>query len=79
MSVRLNVEDYRSHARRSLPKFVFDYLEGGAEGESTLHANRADLEALRLTTRCLRDTRDIDTSIEVFGQTWAMPLSLIHI
>ncbi|MEJ2802228.1 alpha-hydroxy acid oxidase [Comamonadaceae bacterium PP-2] len=79
MSVRLNVEDYRSHARRSLPKFVFDYLEGGAEGESTLHANRTDLEALRLTTRCLRDTRDIDPSIEVFGQKWAMPYAIAPI
>src|SRR5665213_1946812 len=32
----LTVEDYRDEARRKLPKLVFDYVDGGAESESTV-------------------------------------------
>ena len=33
------VEDFRPLARRRLPRAVFDYLDGGAEGEVTLREN----------------------------------------
>jgi L-lactate dehydrogenase (cytochrome) len=33
------IEDFRPLARRRLPKSVFDYLDGGAEGEVTLREN----------------------------------------
>ena len=42
-----NIEDLRRLARRRLPTVVFDYLEGGAEGEVTrraLEILRADME-----------------------------------
>ena len=35
----VNIEDFRPLARRRLPKAVFDYLDGGAEGEVTLREN----------------------------------------
>jgi L-lactate dehydrogenase (cytochrome) len=35
----VSVEDLRRLARRQLPKVVFDYLDGGAEGEVTLREN----------------------------------------
>jgi isopentenyl diphosphate isomerase/L-lactate dehydrogenase-like FMN-dependent dehydrogenase len=33
------IEDFRPMARRRVPKAVFDYLDGGAEGEVTLREN----------------------------------------
>ena len=36
----VNIEDLRSLAQSRLPKVVFDYLDGGAEGEATLQENR---------------------------------------
>ncbi|HUJ95328.1 MAG TPA: alpha-hydroxy acid oxidase [Terriglobales bacterium] len=33
------IEDFRPLARRRLPRVVFDYLDGGAEGEVTLREN----------------------------------------
>ena len=42
-----NIEDLRRLARRRLPTVVFDYLDGGAEGEVTrraLEILRADME-----------------------------------
>jgi len=35
----VNTEDFRPLARRRLPRAVFDYLDGGAEGEVTLREN----------------------------------------
>lgn len=35
----INIEDLRERARRRVPKVVFDYLDGGAEGEVTLKEN----------------------------------------
>src|SRR5260370_25447571 len=33
------IEDFRPIARQRVPKSVFDYLDGGAEGEVTLREN----------------------------------------
>lgn len=52
----LNVADLREVARRRLPRFVFEYVDGGAEDEVTLRSNRAAFERLRLLPRTLIDT-----------------------
>lgn len=74
--MRLNVQDWRLGARKALPRFVFEYVDGAAETEECLRANRADFDAMRLTPRVLRDTSGLDTSIEVFGQTWRWPFAI---
>ena len=45
--------DYREAARRKLPRFLFDYIDGGAYGEHTLRANVADLAGISLKQRIL--------------------------
>ena len=52
----LNVADLRELARRRIPRFVFEYVDGGAEDEVTLRGNRAAFERLRLLPRTLIDT-----------------------
>ncbi|WP_245845176.1 alpha-hydroxy acid oxidase [Noviherbaspirillum humi] len=63
-------------AHRCLPKFVADYVEGGAEDEQCLQRNRADLQALCLLPQQLQDTSSIDTAIRVFGQSWRAPFGI---
>lgn len=70
------MEDYRLQARKVLPRFVFDFMDGGAEYETCLRANRDDFDQIRLTPRVLRDTREVDTSVEVYGSTWRLPFAL---
>lgn len=72
----LNVEDYRRRARRRLPQFVFEYVDGAAEDERCMRRNREALDGLALLPQCLRDTTAIDTAIEVFGQTWRQPFAV---
>jgi (S)-mandelate dehydrogenase len=74
--MKLNANDHRRHARRRLPRFVFDYVDGGAENEDCLRRNVADLAGLHLVPTALRDTSHGDTGITVFGQRWSAPLGV---
>ena len=81
MSRTLNVApvtsaDYRRLAQKRLPRFLFDYLDGGANDERTMAANVADLAALRIRQRVMRDVSAIDTSTTLAGQKAAIPLAL---
>ncbi len=71
--------DYRELARRRLPKFLFEYIEGGSYAEVTLKRNVADLEAVPLRQRVLRDVSSLDLSTKLFGQRLAMPIALAPI
>jgi len=72
----LNADDYRRAARRALPRFAFDFIDGGAGDESCLRRNLSDLDAVRLAPRVLRDTSHVDTSIDVFGSRWPVPFAV---
>ncbi|MCP3732234.1 FMN-dependent L-lactate dehydrogenase LldD [Sphingomonas sp. MG17] len=74
-----SVLDYRSLARRRLPKFLFEYIDGGSYAEVTLRHNVADLERVALRQRVLNDVSRLDLSIELFGQKLAMPVILAPI
>jgi L-lactate dehydrogenase (cytochrome) len=68
--------DLREAARRRLPRFLFDYVDGGSFDEVTLARNRTGLEAVTLRQRVLTDVTGIDTSARLFGRDMAMPLML---
>ena len=55
--------DFRRGAERRLPRFLFDYYDGGAGAEVTLRSNTADWEALRLGQKVLVDASKIDCSV----------------
>jgi L-lactate dehydrogenase (cytochrome) len=74
-----SVFDYRRLAKRRVPHFLFEYLDGGSYAEVTKDRNRVDLESLALRQRVLRDVSDIDTTQELFGQAYRMPVGLAPI
>jgi L-lactate dehydrogenase (cytochrome) len=71
--------DYRELARRRLPKFLFEYIDGGSYAELTLRRNVADLESIALRQRVLRDVGKLDLSCELFGRKLAFPVALAPI
>ncbi|MBP6877136.1 MAG: L-lactate dehydrogenase [Phenylobacterium sp.] len=71
-----SVADYRELARRRLPPMFFEYIDGGSYAEVTLERNVADIEALALRQRVMRDMTQLDLSVEVLGQKMAMPIGL---
>jgi (S)-mandelate dehydrogenase len=70
----LNIADLRALARRSVPHFAFEYVEGGAEDEVTLHGNRSAFGRWRFIPRTLIDTRARHLRTELFGQPSSAPL-----
>jgi L-lactate dehydrogenase (cytochrome) len=74
-----SVLDYRALARRRLPSFLFEYVDGGSYAEVTLRRNIADLEEIALRQRVMVDVSALDLSTELFGQRLAMPLALAPI
>ncbi|WP_413208141.1 FMN-dependent L-lactate dehydrogenase LldD [Rhodospirillum sp. A1_3_36] len=68
--------DYRQAARRRLPPFLFDYIDGGANAEQTLRANVSDLCGVALRQRVLKAVGEIDLSVSLFGETLSMPVML---
>jgi L-lactate dehydrogenase (cytochrome) len=71
-----SASDYRELARQRLPRFLFEYIDGGSYAEVTLRRNIADLERVALRQRVMRDVAAIDTSTQLFGQRLAMPVAL---
>ncbi|MEQ3649712.1 FMN-dependent L-lactate dehydrogenase LldD [Hyphomonas sp.] len=69
-------DDYRAAARRRLPRFLFDYIDGGANAEDTLRRNVSDMQAIELRQRVLKGTAEIDLSTSLFGERLALPLAL---
>ena len=72
----LNIEDLRRAAKRRLPRVVFDYIDGGAEDESTLRANCRAFETVTLRPRCAVATPVCDLRTTVLGTQVTMPLIL---
>ena len=68
--------DYRMAARRKLPRFLFDYIDGGASAEDTLQANVVDLRAVNLRQRVLRNVSGLDLATQWFGQRSNLPVIL---
>jgi L-lactate dehydrogenase (cytochrome) len=71
-----SIEDYRELARRRLPRQIFDYVDGGAFGETTLAANRDDLHQIQFRQRVLRDVSTRTLTTTVMGEEIAFPVIL---
>ena len=71
-----NVSDVRKAAAVSLPKPIFDYLDGGADDELTLSRNCSAFSNYEFLPSVLRVTRDIPVERHVMGRALTWPLVL---
>src|ERR1700730_1056520 len=76
LSRAVSVDDLRRAARTRLPAGVFDYIDGGAEDEHTLAANRAAFTRRDFSPRVLRDVSEVDPSTTLLGRHLPLPLVL---
>jgi len=72
----VNIEDLRRLARRRLPKVVFDYVDGGAEGEVTLRENRRAFDTVTFRPRHAVGSTECDLRTTVLGTQLALPALL---
>ena len=71
--------DFQRAAKARLPRFLFDYADGGAYAEQTLRRNTADLGDVALRQRVLQDVATIDLSTTLFGRAMPLPVALAPI
>jgi isopentenyl diphosphate isomerase/L-lactate dehydrogenase-like FMN-dependent dehydrogenase len=71
-----SIEDLRLAARRRIPRFLFDYLDGGAASEETMRTNEADFSGWSLQQRVLCDVSQRDLSASFLERRHALPLLL---
>ncbi len=74
-----SIDDLRRRAKRRIPRFAFDLVDGGAENERNLRRNRDAFQEVELTPRYMVDVSRIDTQATLFGQTFAAPFGMAPI
>jgi isopentenyl diphosphate isomerase/L-lactate dehydrogenase-like FMN-dependent dehydrogenase len=72
----VNIADLRQIAQRRVPKAVFDYLDGGAEGEVTLRENCRAFEAITFRPRHAVAVGECDLRTQVLGAEISFPAML---
>ena len=72
----VNIHDLRLAARRRLPRFLFDYVDGAAYDEKTMRWNEAAFDRWRFRHRVLVDMSERKLGVSVLGAEQALPLAL---
>jgi len=68
--------DYRASAKRKLPRFLFDYIDGGANTEQTLARNISDFGDILLRQRALSGISQVNLKTSLLGETLNLPVGL---
>ena len=71
-----DISDLRTIAQRRLPQAIFDFLDGAADDEVSMRANRSGFAQYDLIPEILTDVSDVDMTTTVMGQTIPLPLIL---
>ncbi|MFZ4260925.1 alpha-hydroxy acid oxidase [Sphingobacterium sp. HJSM2_6] len=71
-----SVADLKKRAKWRIPKFAFDYLEGGCNEELNLARNESDFDDILLKPQYLHVAGDIDMSVELFGRRYSAPFGV---
>ncbi len=75
----VNYQGFRDAAQKRLPRFIFEYIDGGSYDEHTLRRNVDDFKAVTLRQKVLRDVSNINTATRLFGRDMALPIALAPI
>src|SRR4030095_4206617 len=70
------IDDLRNKAKRKIPKFAFEYLEGGCNENVNLYKNTAELREVELLPYYLSDHHGSDLKTELFGHMYDAPFGI---
>ena len=71
-----SVQDLRKKAERKIPRFAFEYLDGGCNEDVNLHKNTSDIREVELLPYYLRNHIKSDMKTELFGHTYDAPFGI---
>lgn len=71
-----SIEHLRERARQRVPRFAFEYLEGGCFSNINLQRNTEEIRQVQLRPWYLRDYPGSDLKTELFGTTYDAPFGV---
>lgn len=71
-----DISDLKKKAKQRIPRFAFDYLEGGCMEERSVQRNRDEINAVQLRSTLLKPFSGSDQSVELFGHTYSAPFGI---
>jgi len=74
-----SAEDLKVKAKKRIPKFAFDYLEGGCNEDINLARNKSDLQSVQLMPNYLKKFTGHDTKVNLFGHQYDAPFGIAPI
>lgn len=74
-----SVDDLRKRAKVKMPKFAFEYLDGGCNEDINLDKNRTDLQKIELMPQYLSKFEKSEMKTELFGHKYDAPFGIAPI
>ncbi len=71
-----SVTDLRKRAMVKMPKFAFEYLDGGCNEDINLDKNRSDIQKIELMPQYLSKFEKSEMKTELFGHTYDAPFGI---
>ena len=71
-----SVDDLRARAKKRIPRFAFEYLDGGCNEDINLHRNTSDIREVELVPQYLAALRGSSMKTELFGHTYDAPFGV---
>ncbi|SOD12122.1 alpha-hydroxy acid oxidase [Pedobacter xixiisoli] len=70
------IDDLRNKAKSRIPRFAFEYLDGGCNEDVNLHRNTAELRDIQLKPYYLNEYQGISMETSLFGKTYSAPFGV---
>ena len=70
------IEDLRAKAKKRIPKFAFEYLDGGCNEDISLSKNTQELRKVEMKPRYLVPFRGANLKTELFGHEYDAPFGI---
>jgi L-lactate dehydrogenase (cytochrome) len=71
-----SVNDLRQRARKRIPRFAFEYLDGGCNEDVNLHRNTSEIREVELVPQYLSKHHGSDMRTELFGHAYDAPFGI---
>lgn len=71
-----SIESLREKARKKIPGFAFDYLDGGCNEEINLHKNTTEIREIELMPQYLNTFKNAEIKTELFGHVYDAPFGI---
>ena len=71
-----SIEDLRMKAKKKIPKFAFEYLDGGCNEDISLYKNTHELRKVEMKPRYLIPFKGANLKTELFGYEYDAPFGI---